>query len=91
MIELLAFLAIFAAIPALIAQSKGRSALGFWIYGVLLLPIAIVHAALMKSNAVKGGRVACPACGEGILPQAIICPHCRTNVKEFTATKVTSG
>ena len=38
-------------VPALIARSKGRK--GFWLwylYGFFLLPIAVIHALLLKAD-----------------------------------------
>lgn len=37
-------------IPASIAASKGRSFLGWWIYGVLLFIVALPHSILIKSE-----------------------------------------
>jgi hypothetical protein len=44
------FLVLIALIPAAIAKSKGRSFLAWWIYGVLLWIVAVVHAILLKPN-----------------------------------------
>ena len=41
-------------IPAVIAAIKGRSAVGFWLYGFLLFPVALIHSLVMK-NEKKGG------------------------------------
>ena len=38
-------------VPALIARSKGRK--GFWLwylYGLFLIPIALIHAVVLKSD-----------------------------------------
>lgn len=40
-------LLIFALIPAYVASQKGRSALTWYIYGVVLLPIAAIHAMII--------------------------------------------
>ena len=37
-------------IPASIAKKKGRSFIGFWIYGALFFIIALPHALLLKAN-----------------------------------------
>lgn len=37
-----------AVIPALIACCKGRSFKLWWIYGVLLFPLALIHSLLLK-------------------------------------------
>ena len=48
--EILIIAVLIGLIPAAIAQSKGRSVLGFWIYGVLLFIVALPHALLMKAS-----------------------------------------
>ncbi|HWE46068.1 MAG TPA: hypothetical protein VG407_08565 [Caulobacteraceae bacterium] len=38
-------------VPAFIAKSKGRKDFWvWWVYGVFLLPIAVIHALIMKSD-----------------------------------------
>ena len=46
----LAILLITPVIPAVIAKNKGRSAFGFWLYGLLLFPVALVHSLVMKNE-----------------------------------------
>lgn len=43
-------ISLMALLPALIAQAKGRPFLLWWMYGVLLFPIALIHAAIIKSD-----------------------------------------
>lgn len=74
---------IVGALAAAVAGSaKGRSAVGWFFYGLLLWPVAIIHALCLpppKSAAPnQERRIACPACSELILPDALICPHCRS-------------
>ena len=74
-------------IPAFIAQSKGRSAFAWWIYGALLFIIALPHALWLAplSSATAGHerpiRRPCPHCAEDILPAAKICPFCKVAVE----------
>lgn len=82
---LLIFLFVLALVPAAIAAMKGRSAFGFFVYGLFLLPVAIIHALLAapasrEERVRKEGRVPCPVCSEAILPAAKLCPHCRSNL-----------
>jgi hypothetical protein len=42
---------IIGLIPAMIASSKGRGFVGWYIYGCLLFIVALVHALLLKSPA----------------------------------------
>jgi hypothetical protein len=44
-------IALLAVIPAVIADRKGRSRLGFWAFGFVLLPVAVLVALLMKPKA----------------------------------------
>ena len=37
-------------ILAVIAKIKGRIAFSFWLYGVLLFPVALVHSLVMKNE-----------------------------------------
>jgi hypothetical protein len=41
---------LIALAPALIAKSKGRSAFGWWIYGMLLFIVALPHALLLAER-----------------------------------------
>ncbi len=41
-------------IPAFIARSKGRSFVGFWIYGTLLFVVALPHALLAGPKRIRG-------------------------------------
>jgi hypothetical protein len=36
-------------LPALITQAKGRSFGLWWVYGMLLFPIALPHSAIIKT------------------------------------------
>jgi hypothetical protein len=50
-LQALLFPLVWGFVPALIARSKGRS--GFWLwylYGFFLLPVAVIHAVVLKSD-----------------------------------------
>lgn len=81
---------VLGLIPAAIAQSKGRSFFGFWVYGALLFIVALPHALLAKTNvsAVEarqlsdGAHRKCPHCAEVIKQEAKVCRFCGRDVEE---------
>lgn len=85
MIIVLPFLAL---IPANIADKKGHSFAGFWVYGVLFFVLALIHAWMLDVDDLELERRAlmsktnrkCPACAEVIKTEARICRHCQTAV-----------
>jgi hypothetical protein len=74
----------FGLITALIARSKGRSFIGWWLFGTLSSPISFFYALVMApkkhSGRRKGGpfeeQRRCPHCGEAIKPDLEVCPQC---------------
>lgn len=73
-----------AVIPGGIAHSKGHSFFAFWLFGVLLLVVALPVAITLKNHRptldrramAHGGGVRCPYCAEIIRPQAKVCRFC---------------
>lgn len=65
-----------AAIPATMAERKGRS-FGLWfIYGFFLTLIAVIHAALIDPNEDAPGMKKCSDCGKIIPKEAVACSYC---------------
>ena len=70
--------AMLALIGAAIARRKGRDFGGWWAYGVLLNPVALIHAIALRKVIRK-----CPFCGKRINPNAgiaMVCRHCGRDV-----------
>ena len=91
--ELLFLFMALGLIPAFIARKKGRPMFGWWVYGVLLFPIALVHILLAQSRPdaivihlethrnLGSDERRCPFCAEIILRDAIKCKHCGSTVR----------
>lgn len=74
-------------IPAMVAQSKGRSFLLWWFYGAMIFIIALPHSLLISSNQkllderkLNEGMKKCTYCAELIRPEAKICKFCNSEV-----------
>ncbi len=88
-IDMFIILFVLALIPAFIASNKGRSFILWYIYGLLLLIIAIPHSLIIsktqeqvKKEMVNTGYQECPFCKEPVKVGATVCPHCRRELPE---------
>jgi hypothetical protein len=75
-VEILIAAVLIGLIPAAIAQKKGYSFIGYWVFGALLFIVALPVTLLMKPNPAKFKQ--CAACRSQIDRQASVCPNCGT-------------
>lgn len=79
-----------AVIPAAIAKSKGRSFFLWYLYGVALWIVAMIHSVVLKEDTAQETRESitgktekrCPYCSEFVNINAIVCKHCGRDLVE---------
>ena len=84
---------VMAFVVAIVAGSKGRNGFGWFIYGFLIWPVALVHAICISTTleharykAAADGLVACPHCAEMIRREAKVCRFCNRDVRAAEAS-----
>lgn len=90
------FVALLAIIPSVIADSKGRNAFLWYIYGFFFFLIALIHSLCMKhakyiegTEAYNAEHKDCLHCGEKIKKRANVCSYCggKQKVEAVVSTK----
>lgn len=88
LVVILLFGAFIGLVPALIAADKGRSFLGWWLFGwalfIVALPCALMakpSAAIQERRALASGTTRkCPSCAEIVRAEAKVCRFCGRNL-----------
>lgn len=88
----LGILAVIGLIPAAIASSKGRDFVTWWLYGMALWIVALIHSlvlqptgAALDNKAIAAGNLKCPHCAEWIKREAKVCRFCSRDVENVPA------
>jgi hypothetical protein len=68
---------LFGGISSLIAHSKSRNALGWFLVGCLVGPFALL-VVLLPMALREGSTRKCPQCSEVVRSDARICRYCRS-------------
>ncbi len=87
MLEYALICVVFGIAAALVAHSKARNALGWFLGGLVLGPFGLVVAVLPR--ALKEGETKrCPQCSEIILARALLCKHCQSPIAQYQASSL---
>lgn len=84
--EIVIVLLLFGLVAMLVARSKGRSGVAWFLLGVLLGPFSLVVVILpslkIDPNAPTAKtHVRCPECRELVLQDATVCKHCGSKIE----------
>ena len=76
---------VLGLVPATIAWKwKGRDFFRWWGYGILLFPVALIHACFASKTDKKilesGMHKECPFCKEIVKLDAVVCKYCGKDI-----------
>lgn len=90
--EFLVWALLLGLIPAFIAQRKGQSFVGWWVFGALLFIVALPMSIFAKKdyNSPQVQVRPCPSCQLEIPKGASVCGHCGRPVPVWASASVAS-
>lgn len=75
MIRYIVLVVVAGIVGAVLAQSKGRNPI-IWFILCALVPLLVIAVALLPSVVAKGFTKKCPHCAEVVKEDATLCKHC---------------
>lgn len=75
MIRYIVLVVVAGIVGAILAQSKGRNPI-LWFILCALVPLLVIAVALLPSVVAKGFTKKCPHCAEVVKEDATLCKHC---------------
>jgi len=81
--EVIIIAVLIGLIPAMIAQSKGKSFVTWWVYGAMIFIVALPHSLIMSADKksveekqLSEGMKKCTYCAEFVKQEAVVCWYC---------------